>query len=310
LLDALGGIAHLPSGLAFRWSTLVGLFALGIVAKSAQASVSVNWNAPACAPEAEFRERLERALSKPSETFAGDGVGFDVAIAPNARSDYELRVATRREGKRLERALTTQSCDEALDAAVVLVALALDPNAVATSTSLQSPRPQTRRFSVQVSGGVGAGEAPRLTPVLDGGAALELGPAGFMLEGFWVVPALATRAGEERGGEIGLFGGLAAACYVPFREPGRLWACALFGAGAWTSRGASVLNPASHLEPWIGAGLRLRYAQPLTQSLALTLQADGIGAGRRPQFFLDGLGKVYTPPALAFRGGVGLELGF
>lgn len=310
MLDVLGGIAHLPSGLAFRWSSLAALFALGAVAKAAQASVSVNWKAPACAPEAEFRERLERALSKPSERFAGDGVSFDVAIAPNARSDFELRVATRREGKRLERALTTQSCDEALDAAVVLVALALDPNAVAASEPHAPPRPKARRLSVHLSGGVGAGEAPGLTPVLDGGAALELGLAGFMLEGFWVVPARATLAGEQRGGEIGLFGGLAAACFVPFREPGRLWACALFGAGAWTSRGASVINPASHLDPWMGAGLRLRYAQPLTQRLALTLQADGIGAGRRPEFFLEGLGKVYTPPALAIRGGLGLELGF
>ncbi|HEY1534021.1 MAG TPA: hypothetical protein VGF76_08375 [Polyangiaceae bacterium] len=266
--------------------------------------------------ESEFRSRLQRVLHKDPEQPAAD-LALSVQIREQASAGYELVVRARQHGEALERVLEPKTCADALEAAAVVVALAVDPNArAADSLSPERPRDSSRKAGLTVRsallGGVALRELPQAAPFLSADTGLDFRAFSASLEAFWIAPERARLAsdGVGRGGEIGAFGGGLAACYVPVQDAGRLSTCLTAQVGAWTSKGSAVLHPEAKLEPWLSTGARVRYLIPLGYRLGVLLQADATWLGSRPDFFLDGLGTVFVPPAFGARFGSGLQLRF
>ncbi|HEY3666367.1 MAG TPA: hypothetical protein VGL19_10215 [Polyangiaceae bacterium] len=284
--------------------------------RAAAEELRVAWQAPSCAQEREFRVRLRHALHKDPQQPADD-LALSVEIREQAASGFQLVVRARPHDKALERVLEPKTCADALEAAAVLVALAVDPNA--RPDGLPSPAPA--RESPEKRGpivrsallfGVSVHELPRAAPLLSADTGLDFGAFSARLEGFWLAPEHAQLASQPqgRGGDIAAFGAGLAACYLPVRDAGRLATCVSAQVGAWSAKGSGVLHPESKLEPWLSGGVRVRYVVPLGARLGWLLQADAIWLGSRPRFFLDDLGVVYVPPEVGARFGSGLELSF
>jgi hypothetical protein len=299
-----------------RLRSLVAAFVLLTSSRRAAAEpLRVAWHAPPCATESDFRARLERVLHKDPEQPAED-LALSVQIREQASAGFELVVRARQGGAALERVLEPKTCADALEAAAVVVALAVDPNSKVETRSPESPREASRHASLTVRsallGGVALRELPQTAPFLSADTGLDFRDFSASLEAFWIAPERARLASDAagRGGDIGAFGGGLSACYVPVQGTGRLSTCLTAQVGAWTSKGSAVLHPEAKLEPWLSAGARVRYLVPLGYRLGVLLQADATWLGSRPSFFLNDLGTVFTPPTFGARFGSGLQLRF
>jgi hypothetical protein len=284
--------------------------------RAAAEPLRVAWHAPPCATESDFRARLERVLHKDPEQPAED-LALSVQIREQASAGFELVVRARQGGAALERVLEPKTCADALEAAAVVVALAVDPNAKAAGPlSPERASEASRKASLTVRsallGGVALRELPQAAPFLSADTGVDFRDFSASLEAFWIAPERARLASDAagRGGDIGAFGGGLSVCYAPLQGAGRLSTCVTTHVGAWTSKGSAVLHPEAKLEPWLSAGARVRYVVPLGDRLGVLLQADATWLGSRPEFFLDGLGTVFVPPSFGARFGSGLQLRF
>jgi hypothetical protein len=254
---------------------------------------------------------LHKDPEQPAEDLA-----LSVQIQEQASGGFELIVRARQHGAPLERVLEPKTCADALEAAAVVVALAVDPNAHAAEAASEPARELPHKTSLALRsallGGVALNELPRAAPFLSADAGLDVGDFSASLEGFWIASERASLASDSagRGGEIGAFGGGLAGCYVPVQRAGRLSTCLTAQLGAWTSKGSGVQNPQAKLEPWLSGGARARYLVPLGYRLGVLLQADATWLARRPEFFLDGLGTVFVPPRFGARLAAGVQLRF
>jgi hypothetical protein len=255
---------------------------------------------------------LHQDPEQPAEDLA-----LSVQIRDQASGGFELVVRARQRGDALERVLEPKTCADALEAAAVVVALAVDPNSREAETLRPEPSggaPSKASLTVRSSllGGVALRELPQTAPFLSADAGVDFRDFSASLEAFGLAPERARLATDAagRGGEIGAFGGGLAACYVPVQDAGRLSTCLTAQVGAWTSKGSAVLHPRAKLEPWLSGGARVRYLIPLGYRLGVLLQADATWLGSRPDFFLDGLGTVFVPPTFGARFGSGLQLRF
>ena len=255
---------------------------------------------------------LHKEPEQPAEDLA-----LSVQIREQASGGFQLVVRARQHGDALERVLEPKTCADALEAAAVVVALAVDPNSKAAGTQSPEParepsRPASLTLRAALLGGVALRELPQPAPFLSADTGLDYRDFSASLEAFWIAPERARLASDAtgRGGEIGAFGGSLAACYVPVRDAGRLSTCLTAQVGAWTSKGNAVLHPEAKLEPWLSAGARVRYLIPLGYRLGVLLQVDATWLASRPDFFLDGLGTVFVPPTFGARLGSGLQVRF
>ena len=304
------------------WLLLASCAALGASRVARAAPLSVEWRAPPCAAQAEFRARVRDALRREPEAVLEQELSVVLEIAENAdKSGYFLRVEMAGGARSLE----TPSCDEAVAAAAIVVALAIDPNAMSPTPAPAPPAPEpkaspapstarpreTLELFVAVGAGVSLGEAPAPSPLLVGALGLRWRAFGAQLEGLWLASQTALLPGDAaRGGQIGLAGAGLALCVSPLREKWRLSACLAGQAGAWRSRGVAVANPEQHNEPWLSAVARLGAGVSLSSSFGLFLSADVVVPARTPSFELEDLGRVYRPNAVAARLSAGPELRF
>ncbi len=296
------------------------------------APLSIDWQAPACAQQAVFRARVRDALQRDPESALESELRVAVQIGKNpTNTGYSLQIRMAAGTRELE----TPSCDEAVAAAATVVALTIDPHAVAPTATEPAPADQrtvprppaakpaepkaARLPSVQsprlepyvtAFGGVSAGEVPALSPLVSasvGGHFRWLGVGG---EGFWIAPQTQLLAGTDKGGELRLWGAGLSACYLPLRRNLRLSACLAAQAGAWHSRGVGVTSPTAQNDWWAAGVARLQGGVRVASVLGLFLAADVVVPARRPWFRLEGVGGVFRPKPLAERFSAGVELSF
>lgn len=114
-------------------SLLAALTSLPAVAHpqiaEAPGRVNLVWQAPAgCPDQAQFERRVTEHLGHP---FDGDKPASTVAravVARTADQAFRVELSLEQEGETRVRALTASECTEALDAAALIVALAIDPS--------------------------------------------------------------------------------------------------------------------------------------------------------------------------------------
>src|SRR5688572_1314348 len=107
-----------------RRSLLISCAVMAVVVPANAAELIVDWRAPDCAKESDFRARVQNALRRQPEQVLREDLRVSVEISENLQTaDYDLRLSTEHGTRHLQ----TATCAEAVAAAAVVVSLAIDP---------------------------------------------------------------------------------------------------------------------------------------------------------------------------------------
>jgi hypothetical protein len=305
-----------------RWKRALSLAALGLLYSLAMkgharaaGTLEVDWQTPECASVSEFRARLAAALERPVEAVLSGVLHLRVSMGEDTQaSGFALHVEMDHEGSPLSRDVTAASCDEAVEAAALIVALALDSlDAPAQAPERARERePEALRKArallpfLSAQAGVSTAELPAPTLQFSAGAGLDVARFRIGAEGMWLASQRAYRSdknasGQRVGGEIGLSGGGMSLCYLPVAGKLTLATCLLGQAGQWRSHGLGVSTPRTQRALWLAAGARVALAYRVSKYLALSLATDLQVPSKRPEFRLDELGSVYRAGPLGVR---------
>src|SRR6478672_11904733 len=125
-----------------RWT--LALIVLGRAAIAAAAPVAIEWSAPSGCPERErVVQRIERELG-PLVLEDGPRVEASLAVVHDDDATWRLHLAIHKDTTTLgERDVTGASCDQVIDAAALIVALAIHENAAAAPPTNHTDAPAT-----------------------------------------------------------------------------------------------------------------------------------------------------------------------
>lgn len=274
------------------------LTCVSLRAAAAVPGLTLEWSAPPGCPSArQVEEAVERqvagATAEPPITVTGR-VGFE------GRWQVELRNSLGG-----ERVLTGSTCAAVSSAAVVVVALMVDPLAVAETPVLEAQAPL--RWSIGLFGSADTHMLPALSPGggLTVGLALPLG-FGLELQGQAFLPqSTATTPGAT----LTLFTGALGA-----RRDFELGAFFLapvlaLEAGALRGRSFGITDPAVNTAPWLAGrgGVALGF---VWRFFRVGVRVEAVVPITRPRFTAAGVGELSPAPTFGGRGAFTLELLF
>lgn len=312
------------------WVLLAWCAVVASAREAAAAPLVVDWQAPECAQAHAFRARVRDALRREPESALEQELEVRVNITANAnQTAYRLEIQMAAGTRQLE----LPSCDEAVAAAATVVALSIDPQAAAAvapapapaSPPEPKPRPEPEPKStpavpapasdrtapyLAAFGGASLGDVPKVSTLVGGAAGLRFGRWALGVEGFWIAPQTELLPGTRKGGEVGLMGGGAHACYLPLRGDLSVRGCLAGQAGVWRSRGVGVMQPIEQNDWWLAGVARLAATAKVSRQFGLFLAVEVAVPARRPSFLLRDLGEVHRPSVAAGRSTVGVELDF
>jgi len=237
-----------------------------------------------------------------------------------------------------ERVLTAPTCDQAAEAAIVIVALAVDgatlrpsagevrpptgPSAADAETVARDEAPPRapaqarmpeRHWGVSLGGALDASTLPEPSPGLTGAVAFSAGALslGVEVSGF---RAQSQRASGEPPVAVtmALVDVMATGCVTgrPLARALEAGGCVGAGVGILPAESDGITSPKASVGIRPQALVALRAGWILSDHLVLRIQAGPLLDPVRPSFRVDGLGEIYRPPAFTFRGSAGLEVRF
>jgi hypothetical protein len=307
---------------AARASTLglVALWSSRVMAEE-PGGLALEWNAAEDCPdqsaaEAAIREILgSRTASDPKP----DAVKVDITRLFNGR--WEVRIVTYGESGTGHRSFEGSSCERVAEAAILIVAMALDPLGVAhevKTARTEAKHPTVEAVStaehlrpmlgLRVAADVGSLPGPTLG--LSGLFGLQDGPLRIEGEGTLWFPRLAlTGPTLGSGGEIGLYTGGVRGCLEGVLASGsnlRLGVCVGGEVGVSTGRAVGIVPEAAKSGPWAAGlgGLSLR--QVTSSGLTYGLSVDVGAPLRRPSFVIDNYGPIFQASTIVGRASVDL----
>lgn len=304
----------------------------------------LRWSAPPdCPSEERFGLRLHEYLGRdvPSTTTV---TAARIEVARHA-AEYRIALHVEQRGRWRTRALSTKTCSEALDAAALVIALAIDPSvatrvpsseasvpptaspdgaALPASRECPSPperiesvvarpivavrdasEPRRRAFSVYSGAQISYRQLPAVPVAVDLGAAYD---ASHLRLSVTTSFAQAVARRGAKGGDFILVRGRADACWITGGRLG-IGPCAGVSVGALSGEGVGVTVTQRATELWwstnFGAWLRYWHRDSAIVGAFTFVELPG----RRPSFQLSS-SSLYRPPAVGLVGGftVGLIL--
>ncbi|WP_437735636.1 hypothetical protein [Sorangium sp. So ce1335] len=307
-------------------------------------AIDLRWEAPdGCPPVDEVRSEIARLLGA-SEQHQPIEVEIAVARAGGARLRLDLRIRAPSPG---ERVLRGDDCASMSRAAALIVAMSIDPDAVARNAAAEpaaqpappsavaapvaaAPRPpppappappaaarppaaaeRDLRAAIWLSAHIEQALVPAVGVGLAAGGGIRSG--WLRADGAaGVVPSSSSRiAGMAAGAEFRLWFLEVDACARALERPLSVYVCAL-GRQHWLlARGREVDEAFSRTAPIFAAGLgalvEWRIAGPLRGEGAL----HAVVPLRRPRFVVENVeGDVYRPPAAGLSSRLGVALAF
>lgn len=306
--------------------------------------LALTWTAPADCPQAATAEARVRQLAgagQAAETTEAPELSASVLIAKSAQNRWS---ATLKLGAST-RLLEGESCAEVADAAIVILAMTVDPEAVqeppddleATDSSAPASAVAADRPAVPVAAPQPPRAEPQSVPEKElapvPGPPTAPAPWGASLRSFgeWgMLPA------PSWGGVVALHAGwrahlleLAALALLPrdavlegSTKGGEFWwfgaqltgcqllarpafLCAGFEAGRLSGAGFGTREERTGHALWAAPGVELLFAPSLGGGLSLEISAGIFIALLKPEFAIEGLGVVHQPGPVSAR----LELG-
>jgi len=323
--------------------TPAGVWAEGLSA----GSLELDWRAPPGCPDGPAAlQRIRSLLASSPE--APERVTANATVAPGPTDgSWTLDLSTAQGERSFQRSVRAGSCEEATDAGVLIIALAIDPDlktpsaepseppsaepppakaAAKPATSAaepapkggaegqrdqpRAPKPRTAKpVGLAAAGTASAdlGSLPRPAFGAQGALALELLPLHLEALITFFPPARETIA-PERGGDIDLIAGGARGCYFARGERLAAGACGGVEVGSLAGSGFGTSWKETRTSLWLAPRLGFLGSYALSTDAALRLGLEALLPASRPVFFLENVGRVHQPAALVGRLEIGLEL--
>ena len=278
---------------------------------SAAPGVTVTWSAPAECPAREHViARIERELGGPTAVH-----GVEASLAVVHDDAYRLHLAIRHSSAKLgERDLAGKTCDEVIEAAALIVALAIHKEAEAAAaqpavidTTEPVPAPETPMTWTAGAGlGGEAGGLPGVGPGIGVALAALRPPYRVELAAMFWFGRRATLASSAEGGDLDLLAGTLRGCYGE-----RVGGCAGIELGGLHASGVGTTTTMTHWTSWLAPSAGVVGRWPVAERIWIVAHADLAIPLTRPHFVIDGnQTDVFQPAAVVGRGSVALEARF
>ncbi len=325
---------------AVRLATVALLWTCPSYADDSSTGVSLLWHAPSTCPnQREVEARLTQLLALDlADFYETSRVQADVQQLPDSSWALNLTIDNAH-GKRHKQLKHPSSCTPLANAAVLVIAIALDPNvgapaaeagltdaapavqprpvvAVAAKVDDQTPTtgrgalPDSAHVVLRLQAGAAAGELPRPGPLFGGATSVVF--ARLRVEGhFDYLPTQRklTTSLATAGADFGLWvAGLRICPTLPVASEVELLLC--FGGELGQLRATGVgLDAARKVrELWAAPVLAPSLRWPKTSSWSAMSGLEVILPLHRSEFFVEHEGVLHRPSAIGLRFLVGLEL--
>jgi hypothetical protein len=292
-------------------------------------TLQLTWQSPQGCPDlASERAEIRRRVGDLDRSLRAEPIAAEGAIRADGAGGYRLSLRTRVGEITGERVLAGPDCRELAEAAALVLALLINPEATAVAEPAPaqpaplpppSPPPNTPSPVARGSGvGVGLG-AVLASGVLPGSAAglaaRVFYQRGFLAGAFEITGFLPDeQSAPVLPGASASFYRLESLLQICASTPSdrRLGAALCLGGAVVRLHGqsAGVSDPGQTTAYWPEALLAGSGQLRLTAATRLRLAADLHGLGSRPDFAILGLGSVYRPAAYNMRGTLGLDVLF
>jgi hypothetical protein len=288
-----------------------------VAAPASAEELVLEWDAPPGCPSAgDVHAQVAQLLRRTPETrlsaradVRSDATGWHVVL--------ETTVGERR--------LDAPSCDEIARAVALVLALAIDREAITPETAgggaraLPAPapalRPASRRTPLRGGLGVAAAADVGTLPAPAAGVSVAVGlrPDRWRLEvtaTYWAPQSAALGGTANVGGDFRLLGGGASVCRAALRWPLEVAACARAEGGILSGTGTGVSTPKTAQSPFWTVLAGVTAALPFGRRAALRIDADLGWNPLRPTFALEPYGTVHQPAVIVGRARLGAEVLF
>lgn len=321
------------------FSTLLGIIAaFSSLAFAEGRAFQLTWQAPSeCPSGAEVEAQIERLFNGRATSSASKRLDAVSTIARSERGIWTVRLETDVDGAHGERVLQGDTCKAVSSATALILAMALDPEAVGRALAAARAPPASEELIVRIPDSTAAVVAvadvvparspwrPRasalasvllsILPRPAAAAALSLG-AGHGRFGIDLTamaseqvraPAMAR---GDAGGAFRLLSAGGRLCGDVWRRSWTIGVCAGARVERISAAGFGVTNPDSRTVTTLAGLGTLAISVPLTRHLSAGIEAELEGRPYRPRFVLGGVGVVYETPLLSASSGVGLRVVF
>jgi len=315
---------------ALRASIYVALFALPVIAAAqddaSATAFELDWEAPrGCMSSTQARSAIEQLLS-PNASTGDEPAQVEVQIEATEEGRFEAEITVQHDESEGERTLRGESCPQLAEAAVLIVAMVLDPVGaslrVVAPAQLEpsSPEPQDESPNERVRVALGLRLAADVgaLPTSTGGAGLTLGlhfaTLGTVLR--VQLEALAWMPQDALGGPvaasgatIGLYTSALRGCLDLVSAAQRELAfgtCLTAEAGLSTGRALGISDGRAQQGLWSAGLLGLFARKALPGPLQLELLAEVGAPLHRPSYGIDGFGLIFRASSFIARFGLGV----
>jgi hypothetical protein len=281
-------------------------------AEEAEPALVLDWTAPASCPNGEAVRAQVLRLAALDERFA-HRLEARGTIETDGQT-WRLVLTTRFENTTGERRLSASSCSALTDAAVVVMALILNPESEMKPHGSAAPVPARASRSLRVRGlveghaGLHAGVAGAAGFELGAGVGVSLAPASFRIYANYAPPLEVHLSGSSGPGA-------------------RLWFVSVGGAGCWefgsklfvgpcsgvaftrlAGEGTDVATPQSAVTRWVSAVFGLTLGVRASRVVSLKAAGQALVPLHRPTLYFEDLGPVQRPAPVGGEAWVGAEL--
>ncbi|MFT3776626.1 MAG: hypothetical protein QM820_65640 [Minicystis sp.] len=306
--------------------------------------IALRWTAPAgCPAGARVIAEVDRLLgdtgARPPSPLTVSAV-----VSDDPAGGLRVQLEAAGAGGTRVRELHAASCEALADATALILALMIDPAAVAAAppappapeptsppaskpasspgpepTSPPAPRPTSPpapslrpRFHLLAWALADAGTLPGVAFAAGGAAALSLGALRFELSaGAWPSRSAVIAARPTAGGDVSLVAGSAGACYGLLAPgPFDLAPCLAMEIGRLHASGFGVTTPGEGNALWAAAKGGARFAWSPASRVAIVLRLEAAVPFVRRAFVVENLGEVHRPGPVSGRAGGGVEISF
>jgi hypothetical protein len=298
------------------------------------------WTAPDGCPSAdELRVEIDKLLGETAQARLREHLDVKAVVAHDTA--WTVAIATRSPSSTGQRTLEATTCQGLANATALIVALAIDPDAVAAHggrapglvpTPGSASEPASRAASAEgaparpilvprntfglvgVVGAASLGVVPGLDVDLGGELGLARGRWRLELRAVYGLRTLDSQPVSDAIGARGrfrFFAGTLAGCWTAAWGLVRLGPCAGVEAGAVHGQGVGADKDAAATTPWLGLGAGLLAVIAPTAWLHFPLHVDAVLPVRRPTYRFEGVpGSIYDPWRVGARMTAGVELQF
>lgn len=299
----------------------------------------------ACPTRATIERQVEDFLGRPLGSGDEAELAVEIRLQTDGGAGFRSLLTIRSAAGERRRVLEHDDCAKLGEATALLIALAIDPEAVhadaertpapdETEASRVVPRPSPttppaatvglpppprstapagsrrarRELSAEARGLVGTGVLPGVGFGAGGGIGLGVWRSWRLLSLFSVWPRRIQRVGAANV-ELGLVSAGVRGCW----SRGRRWEsafCAGPEIGSLAGRGLDLTVNRTASDRWSALVLEAALGYAVTPGLLLRGALEVCPALERPRFEVDGRGEVHRPAAVGYRSHLGLSLRF